>query len=121
MHPLGSEHFGTQLKDNTLYVGTPFQGPIGTCQYAVPFVASACVDLACHWRIICLFMYFVCGSVESIQLSLGRLVLVDFLPGLLSASNKSIVGSQSIPSKCEYYTNADGIGCTNQKFGKEKC
>jgi len=66
-------------------------------------------------------MYFVCGSVENIRLSLGRLVLVDFMPALLSASDKSIMGSQSIPSKCEYYTNADGIGCTNQKFSKEKC
>jgi len=66
-------------------------------------------------------MYFVCGSVENIRLSLGQLVLVDFMPALLSVSDKSVMGSQSIPSKCEYYTNADGIGCTNQKFSEEKC
>ena len=66
-------------------MGTPFQGLIGTCQYAVPLVASACVELACHWRIICFVMYFVCGSVENVCLSLGRLVLVDFMPAVLSA------------------------------------
>jgi hypothetical protein len=67
-------------------------------------------------------MYFVCVAILKIFdfRWVGWYWLILCL-AVLSVRNKTMLGNQSIPYKCEYYTHADGIGCTNQKFSKEKC
>jgi hypothetical protein len=62
--------------------------------------------------VFCVLKMFICHWVGWYWLILCLLCWVHKI--------KSITGSQSTP-KCECYTNAHGIGCTNQKFSKEKC